>query len=397
MTYPNSSRLLMLSHEDPARARGGLGIVVGELCREFASLGVHITLVTGTEPAQHSERREPALDPYALPRIEERDPALSSFAERALSAARASLPTAIHAHDWVAVDAGLRVQKELGLPLIAHVHSTEWDRSLGRVDPWVLEREGAGLRAATRVLCVSEATRALVVERYGLAPKRVVVVHPGVPQLAQPKSSSDSGSAPTKSPCASPPTVLFLGRLVPQKGIDLFLRSALLIRAALPSTRFVVAGDGPCFDDALERSIEMGLARHLRFTGHVNRASVPQLLQRASALLVPSLAEPFGLVGLEAAQAGVPVVASRACGFTEALPAFATFEALDAGAAASAVIEALQTPMRVRQWREQAAASLDRLESGAVAADTLSKILPVPGKCETAGTLRSNPILAPQP
>ncbi len=392
-----SPRLLVLSHEDPARARGGLGIVVGELCREFASLGVDVTLVTGTGPAQHSEHREPALDPYALPAIQERDPALSSFAERALEAAKTGDPQAIHAHDWVAVDAGLHVQQALGLPLIAHVHSTEWDRSLGRVDPWVLEREGAGLRSAKQVLCVSAATRALVVERHGVPPGRVVVVHPGVPQSARAKPMADEGPPAAKSPSTLAPTVLFLGRLVPQKGIDLFLRSALLIQAALPSTRFVVAGDGPCFDDALERSVEVGLARRLRFTGHVNRPGVDQLLRRAGALLVPSLAEPFGLVGLEAARAGVPVVASRACGFTEALPAFATFDALDAGAAASAVIDALQAPARVRQWREQSEAPLARLESGAVAAEVLSRILPIDGEGRASDTRPNNPTLASQP
>lgn len=368
---PNA-RLLLVSPERPEAARGGLGVAVGAFRAAFERAGVATTLVTpdGPDPPAWGVRRpdrEPALDPYALPSPALREAGRSAFARRVLAAAEIVRPAAVHAHDWLALDAARTVQDELGLPLVAHVHSTEWDRRLGRVDPFVLDVEGRGLRAADRVLCVSGRTRDQVVRRHGVAPERTAVVHPPLDDLQPAAGPARRSSAPL---------VLFIGRLVPQKGVDLFLRTAQRLRAEIPRARFVVAGDGPGFADAVERSLQLGLGARVRFTGQVSRAGVEDLLARADALLVPSLAEPYGLVGLEAARAGVPVVASRACGFLEVLPAFAAFDPLDAAAAAQGLCRALQRPEDVRQWRARADRALARRSGDVDAARALALLLP---------------------
>ena len=407
-TPPASKRILLLSHEDPSAATGGLGIVVGELEREFEILGAEVQLVTAVPSAGPAARAEPALDPYALPRPEDRADTLASFRARALASARDLRPDVIHAHDWVAIDAGLRLRETLGTRLVAHVHSTEWDRSLGRVDPWILAREGAGLRAAERVLCVSERTRESVCRGHGVPRSKTAVVYPGLPLDCL---RARHGTAAT----GSPQTVLFLGRLVPQKGLDLFLRTALRVLESQPAARFVVAGDGPLFGLGLEHALELGLGRAVRFGGHLTRPDLFGLLGRGHALCLPSLAEPFGLVALEAAQAGVPVVVSERAGCTEAMTPFATFAPLDVEAAARGVLAALGEPERVATWRRDVARDLTALAPRVRAAHTLAEVL---GK-NTVQTrdpaslghlaphfaphqaarraLRSNPHWAPQP
>ncbi len=113
--------------------------------------------------------------------------------------------------------------------------------------------------------------------------------------------------------------MLFLGRLTWQKGIDFLLAAARLVVGHDPSVRFIVCGDGDLLPETIERAARMRLARHVHFTRFLGRDEVNALLDRAAAVVMPSVSEPFGLVALEAAVAGVPVVVSRQSGVSEVL------------------------------------------------------------------------------
>lgn len=141
--------------------------------------------------------------------------------------------------------------------------------------------------------------------RSGMETGRIHVV--GNP-LPEPPPDRDPNPSP-------PPTVLFLGRLVANKGCDVLLRAAARLP---PTTRIRVAGDGPerARLDALAR--ELGLADQVEFLGWTSAEQVRSLLDDARVLAVPSLwPEPFGLVALEAYAAGRPVVASSVGGLAD--------------------------------------------------------------------------------
>lgn len=154
-----------------------------------------------------------------------------------------------------------------------------------------------------RVVANSEAVRA---ELMTGGFEQVEVVWNGVPVV------------PQRPPLRDPPTIAFAGRLVAQKGCDILIRS--LARLPNPSTRLLIAGDGPerC---ALERLvIAERLEGRVDFLGHLGSSELEQVLAPAWVQAVPSrYAEGFGLVAAEAMMRGTAVVGSDCGGLAELL------------------------------------------------------------------------------
>ena len=86
----------------------------------------------------------------------------------------------IHAHDWLAYYAGIAAKRVSGKPLVVHMHATEFDRSGEHVNQSVYNIERAGMEAADRVIAVSNLTRNIVIEKYGIPADKVVTVHNAV-------------------------------------------------------------------------------------------------------------------------------------------------------------------------------------------------------------------------
>jgi glycogen(starch) synthase len=115
-----------------------------------------------------------------------------------------------------------------------------------------------------------------------------------------------------------PPVVLCLGRIVRDKGFDLAVEALAAVGRRIPAVRLLIAGDGP-ERPALERQAqELGIADAVRFAGWVSPEAVPALINEATLVVMPSRwEEAFGLVALQAAQMGRPVVATRVGGLPE--------------------------------------------------------------------------------
>ncbi len=86
----------------------------------------------------------------------------------------------IHAHDWLTYYAGIAAKSVSGKPLVVHIHATEFDRSGQSVNQPVYDIERAGMEAADRVIAVSNLTRRIVIDKYGIDPAKVVTVHNAV-------------------------------------------------------------------------------------------------------------------------------------------------------------------------------------------------------------------------
>lgn len=120
----------------------------------------------------------------------------------------------------------------------------------------------------------------------------------------------------TRLPLA-PPELLFLGRLVREKGCHVAVEAFRLIRESIPQARLTIAGDGP-ERPALQRQVrKLGLDDAVSFVGWVSPDAVPEVIDRAAVVLMPSREESFGLVALECGLMGRPVVASRVGGLPE--------------------------------------------------------------------------------
>jgi len=108
------------------------------------------------------------------------------------------------------------------------------------------------------------------------------------------------------------PMILFCGRLCYQKGPDLLVEAAPLILKERPDARFVFAGEGEMRGHCERRTWELGVQEACRFLGYVSSAEKQELMNACDLVCVPSRNEPFGIIVLEAWDAGKSVVATEA-------------------------------------------------------------------------------------
>lgn len=242
----------------------------------------------------------------------------------------------VHAHDWMTFPAGLLARRVSGAPLVAHVHSSEYDRAGDEADPAIAAFERVGLQRADRVVCVSHLTRDVVVSRHGVTPERTRVVHNAVTR----REARERRHVASEGP----PTVLFLGRLTRQKGPEFFLRAAALVAARRPDVRFVVGGDGDLRDELVERAVQLGLSRRVFFTGFLGPEEVERAYAEADLYVMPSVSEPFGLAPLEALSMDTPVIVASQSGVAEILPSCPKVAYGDVDDLAAKILTLLEKP-----------------------------------------------------
>jgi glycosyltransferase involved in cell wall biosynthesis len=150
---------------------------------------------------------------------------------------------------------------------------------------------------------------------------------------------------------ARTPVALTVARFTEQKGHRLLLEAIPSILSRCPDVTFLWAGDGPLGEELRRDVKSAGLDRRVRFLGQ--RRDVPEILEAADLMILPSIFEGLPLVALEAMAAGLPVIGTRVCGTSEVIVDRVTgrlVEPGDAAGLAEAVIEAVSSPGRARQW-----------------------------------------------
>lgn len=217
----------------------------------------------------------------------------------------------IHAHDWLTYEAGIAAKKAIGKPLVVHMHATEFDRSGEHVNQAVYEIEKRGMMAADKVITVSNLTRDIVVNKYGIDPNKVVTVHNAV----EPKERDDIDS----TRYVKEKIVTFLGRITFQKGPEYFIEAAAKVLKRDSNVRFVMAGSGDMMNQMIRRAAVLGITDRFHFTGFLKGQEVDQMFALSDVYVMPSVSEPFGISPLEAMRSNVPVVISNQSGVAEVL------------------------------------------------------------------------------
>lgn len=216
----------------------------------------------------------------------------------------------VHAHDWMTYPAGIAAAKALGVPLLIHVHATEFDRSGENPDPRVYALECMGIHAADRIVCVSHFTGRTVRYKHGADPEKIRVLHNAVTQKEQ-RAQWHTGRT------LKGPIVLYLGRVTMQKGPDYFLQAAAKVAKLRPDVNFVLSGSGDMLPRMMMQSARLGLARNVFFTGFLRGKEVERMYSMADLYVMPSVSEPFGITPLEAMALDVPVIVSKQSGVSE--------------------------------------------------------------------------------
>ena len=263
---------------------------------------------------------------------------------------------AIHCHDWLTVKAGVALKEKYGVPLILSVHSTEYDRS-GWIYPndWFINIEREGMEKADKIIAVSHFTKQVIVEKYGIDPNKIAVVHNAVYPLGQGEKRN---------------LVLFLGRLTIQKGAEFFLRAA---RKVLDheQTTFVVAGMGDMFPKLIKEAIHLGIANKVIFTGLLTEEEVKHIYRIASVYVMPSVSEPFGITALEAISAGTPTIVSKTAGVAEAFNNCLRVDFWDTDEMANKIVSLLRYDPLHRTLAQQGRQEIDLFTWDRVASKTI--------------------------
>lgn len=217
----------------------------------------------------------------------------------------------IHVHDWLTAYSGIALKHMWRRPLLATIHATELGRRkvlTNDSERHIHEMEWWLTYEAWRVICCSEYMKREVHSSLGCPADKISVIHNGYdPKMAR------ANSAGLKK--KGKKTVLFVGRLVYEKGPHLLVEATSLLKDK--DFRVIIIGDG-----AMRPYLE-GLARKLNvtekvtFLGHVDDETLLSIYEEASVLVIPSLYEPFGIVVLEAMSLGIPVIVSNTGGLDE--------------------------------------------------------------------------------
>ena len=236
----------------------------------------------------------------------------------------------IHAHDWLTYAAGIAAKHATGKPLIVHVHATEFDRSGENVNQTVYEIERKGMEEADLVITVSNLTRQIVTERYGIPEDKVITVHNAVEPSDRPELEGIRKTVKEK-------IVTFLGRVTFQKGPDYFIEAANKVLQKDPDVRFVMAGSGDLLNRMIRRVAQLHIGTKFHFTGFLAGQDVDTMFAMSDVYVMPSVSEPFGISPLEAMRSNVPVVISKQSGVSEVLKHALKVDFWDVDALADAI------------------------------------------------------------
>lgn len=230
---------------------------------------------------------------------------------------------AICAHDWLSAMAGMILQKELGTPLVLHMHSTEWGRAMDTGSETVRHIEETAGRRADRVVTVSYPMEEDLV-RHGWDASKIRVVWNGIhPDKYDPARVDPEAVRALRARygvAEDDAMVLFVGRLTPVKGVVQLLQGFPEVLRAFPRAKLVILGAGELDQTVAGLVRTLGLEKQVR-TNLQFVSEEERILHYAACDLAvfPSLYEPFGIVSLEAMALEKPVVvgASGLSGFKD--------------------------------------------------------------------------------
>ncbi|HET9071442.1 MAG TPA: glycosyltransferase [Acidimicrobiales bacterium] len=238
-------------------------------------------------------------------------------------------PEAIHANYWLSGVAGHRLKHELDVPLVSTFHTL--DRVKAEASPEEIRSAEPARRAQAEaeivgcsdvILASCSVEAAQLTELYGADPERIEIVAPGVDHAYFGPGDRVQARRAIGMP-GEDPLVLFVGRIQPLKGLRVVVEALAGLQRAggrpARATLVVVGGpsgpEGPAELARIEaRVAELGLGDRTRFVAPQPHEMLATYLRASDVCVVPSRSESFGLVALEAAACGVPVLASAVGG-----------------------------------------------------------------------------------
>ena len=309
---------------------GGMSVYIRELCRELGRRGHLVDVFTRAHEPGHDQVVELGHNARLihLAAGEEEDinklaiyPHLSEFGReiekfRKKEGARYDL---IHSHYWLSGWAGKSLQQLWNVPHVTMLHTLGAVKNtlgLGKSEPDLrINCEKILVKSCQRVIAPTEREKEYMIRYYEAVPETISIIPCGVNlELFR---SIEKKIARNHLGLNGEEIILFVGRVVPLKGIDKLLMAMTYLEERQKLRLVVIGGDDHCRDEierlkALSESLQ--IHDSVTFLGLVDQEELPYFYSAADLCVFPSYYESFGLVGLESLACGTPVVATKVCG-----------------------------------------------------------------------------------
>jgi glycogen synthase len=333
-----NNRVLLLSWEYPPVIEGGLARHVRKLAEALVRQGVAVDVLTRGvgDRAGPGQLGAGGLGGVGVHRV--REPSWPRDLDRFVAwvermnddmlAAGEALAEEhpydlVHGHDWLVAPASSALADRLGVPYVTTIHATEHGRHQG----WVQEPPQSHIhsverwmaRRANAVIVCSYYMRGHVADIFDIDERRMAVIPNGI-DANELRPVGDLQALRREFAGPQEKLVLFVGRLVYEKGFQLALDALPSVIDQVGNVRFLVAGSGTHEGELKAQAQRLGLAEHGSFLGWIGDDALHSLYRIADLCVVPSIYEPFGLVALEAMASGCPCIVADTGGLREVVP-----------------------------------------------------------------------------
>ncbi len=265
-------------------------------------------------------------------------------------------PDIIHAHDWLTMEAGMRAKELSDAPLIVHVHATEYDRcGSDSGNPLVHEIEYQGLMMADRIIAVSNITKNIIIQNYGIPADKIEVVHNAIDV-----SNFDDGYQYDMSTykylealkSEGHTIISTVTRFTVQKGLVNLLRGFAKACYKYDKLALLLAGDGEMRDELIRLAADLGISDKVFITGFVRGKQWRDTFNVSDVFVMSSVSEPFGLTALEAAYHDNAIILTKQSGAGEVLNSVFRYDFWDEDRLADQIVGIATAPVLKEALRE---------------------------------------------
>lgn len=398
-------KILMLGWELPPHNSGGLGVACFYMAKALAKNGADIDFVVPyknkhTEikfmkvlnATNFSEIHKFGAGVYDSPRWTRSSHNVSKFLPdiRSIQAEYCNFireyladpknkPDAIHAHDWLTMEAGMLAKELTGAPLITHIHATEFDRSGGTSGNQKIHNiEYAGICASDKVFAVSKNTRNIIIEKYQIQPEKVEVVYNAIETstLANPQDYDERTYRYLEYLKSQGYTVVMtLTRFTVQKGLTFLMQAIAEAVSKNPKIALLLVGDGEQRNELIKMASDFQISNKIFFTGFLRGDKWRDAYGVADVFVMSSVNEPFGLTALEAAHFNNALIISKQSGVGEVLQNILRYDFWDTKKLASQIYEVSTNKELLQNLKNGVRKEYDRISWSDIAEQIMEEFI----------------------
>lgn len=390
-------KILMLGWELPPHNSGGLGVACLNMAHALSNQGIdidfvipykaehphtefmHVLNATELDPIHRygggayasleiHKKQIPSIDHPDMLSIRDIQKSYQDFVGEYLMDFK---PDVVHAHDWLTYEAGVLAKKNFGIPLVAHVHATEFDRAgMHTGNPLIHEIEKEGLMLADRIIAVSESTKRIIHEKYQIPLTKIDVVYNSLDDeyyhdgYKCDKTLYNYLEDLKKTGFTIVSTV---GRFTIQKGLEFFMNAAAKAVRENPKLLFIFAGDGEERNRLISEAARLGISKNVVFTGFIRGTKLRDVYSMSDIFVMSSVSEPFGLTALEAAHHGDALILTNQSGVSEVIWSAMKYDFWDENKLADEILSIAANPALKKSLQENVSHEYNKISWDKVA------------------------------